>query len=170
MKKLKDIFTPALILTIICVVLTIALATTNLLTKDIILEGEQKAEQEALSRCIKADSFKKLKTDETDGTVIYQAIKDKKVIGYAFSIKENGYGGDVSVIVGVIDSKVTAVEITDVANETPGLGQNVTKPNFTNKFKGVKSADEVDSLTGATITSSAVKRAVDKALELYSKL
>lgn len=168
--KIFDILKPALILTIICVVLTAALAATNLFTKDIIAKGAYEKEQAALSHCIEADSFKKLDNLSKANTVVYEATKDQKIIGYAFSIKKNGYGGDVSVIVGVIDGKVSAIEITDVSNETPGLGQNAKNEKFTNQFKGIQNADEVVAMTGATITSNAVKSAVADALTLYNNI
>lgn len=170
MKKFKDIIIPALILTAICVVLTVALAATNLFTKDIIAKGAQKAEQEALAHCITADSFEKMDADYGDGSVSYKAVKGGEIIGYAFSVKSNGYGGDISVIIGVIDGKVSAIEITDVSNETPGLGQNAKNESFKALFKGVQKADSVKPMTGATITSNAVKTAVNRALELYNEI
>ena len=167
--KIFDIIKPALILTIICVVLTAALAATNLFTKDIIAKGAEAKEQLALNNCIDADSFKKVENSNTNA-VVYEAVKDSKTVGYAFSVKKSGYGGDVSVIVGIIDGKVSAIEITDVSNETPGLGQNAKNDSFKDKFKGIQNADEVAAMTGATITSNAVKSAVSEALTLYNEL
>ncbi len=170
MKKFKDIILPALILTIICVVLTTALAVTNQYTKDIIAQSAAKAEQDALASCIEADNFEKMDADYGDGSKVFKAIKDEKTVGYAFSVKANGYGGNISVIVGVIDGSVSSIEITDVSNETPGLGQNAKNDSFKSKFNGVKSGDDVDAMTGATITSNAVKTAVNRALELYNEI
>ena len=165
--KIFDILKPALILTLICVVLTAALAATNLLTKDSIAKIAYEKEQAALSHCIEADSFEKIENPTTDA-VIFKAVKDNKVIGYAFSVKKGGYGGDVSVIVGVVDGKVSAIEITDLSNETPGLGQNAKNEKFTNQFKDIQNVNEVTAMTGATITSNAVKQAVAEALNLYN--
>lgn len=167
--KIFDIIKPALILTIICVVLTAALAATNLFTKDIIAKGAEAKEQIALSNCIEADSFKKVENSNTTA-VIYEATKEDKIVGYAFSVKKSGYGGDVSVIVGIIDGKVSAIEITDVSNETPGLGQNAKNDSFKDKFKGIQNADDVAAMTGATITSNAIKSAVSEALEIYNNM
>ena len=167
--KIFDILKPALILTVICVLLTAALATTNLFTKDIIAAGAVAKEQAALNNCIEADSFKKIENQNTDATV-YEAYKDEKIVGYAFSVKKNGYGGNVSVIIGIVDGKVSAIEITDVSNETPGLGQNAKNDTFKDQFKGIQSSDEVSAMTGATITSNAVKSAVAEALEIYNKM
>ena len=140
-----------------------------MLTKDIIASSIVAKEQQALKTCIEADSFKQIENTETEAT-IYEAIKNDKVVGHAFSVKKNGYGGDVSVIIGIIDGKVSAIEITDVANETPGLGQNAKNDSFKDKFKGIQNTDEVSAMTGATITSNAVKNAVNEALTLYNIL
>ena len=45
-----------------------------------------------------------------------------------------------------------------------------TRKYFKNQFKGVQSSDEVSAMTGATITSNAVKDAVAEALEIYNKM
>ena len=99
-------------------------------------------------------------------------------MGHIFTTSANGYGGAVKVMTGIgTDGKVIAIEVLDAADETPGLGQNAMKPSFWERFKGksgqvkvVKSGageDEVQALTGATITSNAVKDAVNKALTAH---
>ncbi len=171
MKQFFDILKPAIILCVICGFLTAALATTNMFTKDIIDKKAEITTQEALHSCIEADSFEEVDLDDESNSVIaYKAIKDNKLTGYAFSVKTTGYGGDISTIVGIKGGKVTTIEITDVSNETPGLGQNAKNSAFTDKFKGISSAEEVVPMTGATITSNAVKTAVDKAFDAYYKL
>ena len=79
-----------------------------------------------------------------------------------------------------MSGKVTAVEITDVSNETPGLGQNADKADFTNRFKDKSSElsvvksdpneNEVQAVTGATITSNAVTKSVNLAFELFAEI
>ena len=111
----------------------------------------------------------------------FRAQNGDETVGYAFTLSANGYGGAVKCVVGVEKGgKITAVEITDVSNETPGLGQNATKTSFTDQFKGksaelsvVKSGakeNEVQAVTGATITSRAVTKSVNLALELYKQI
>ena len=72
------------------------------------------------------------------------------------------------------------IRILDVSNETPGLGQNTANKSFTSQFKGksfgitvVKgSADskknEINAVTGATISSKAVTKAVNKAIDIIT--
>ena len=60
-------------------------------------------------------------------------------------------------------------------NETPGLGDNASKPKFSNQFIGKKAEDlevvkvptdkNIQALTGATITSRAVTKGIREAVE-----
>jgi electron transport complex protein RnfG len=80
------------------------------------------------------------------------------------------------------DGTVAGVAILDVSGETPGLGQNAAKESFFSQYIGLKKGvsvlkngakaenNEVDAVTGATITSTAVTRAVNKALGDFEKV
>ena len=110
--------------------------------------------------------------------------KDGKIIGYIFKTSAKGYGGEISVMTAVKpDASVAAVEILDASSETPGLGQNVTKKDFYGEYKDkshgivvVKGGNadttknEIDAVTGATISSKAVTTAVNQALEYANKI
>lgn len=73
-----------------------------------------------------------------------------------------GFGGDVTVSVTVDGSAVTAVSITG-EKETPALGGAAIEGYLTS-LVGVSDADSVDTTAGATVTSTAVKEALGKAL------
>ena len=98
-------------------------------------------------------------------------------IGYvaSFTAKE-GYGGDISLSMGVAaDGTITGLEVLS-ASETAGLGANCTTDAFKSQFAGInserveytkmgKSADnEIDALSGATITTKAITKAVNSLL------
>lgn len=99
------------------------------------------------------------------------------VIGHIFSAtSKDGYGGSIKISVGVTnEGTITGLGYIEIA-ETPGLGMNATEPKFKDQFKGkttdafvVKkggaSADnEIDAISGATITSEAVTNAVNAIL------
>ena len=66
-------------------------------------------------------------------------------------------------------------------NETPGLGDNASKPKFRDQFKGKKidslevtkehsDTKHIQAMTGATISSRAVTRGVKEAVEKAAKL
>lgn len=99
------------------------------------------------------------------------------VIGHIVTgLSKDGYGGNIRVSVGVTnEGEITGIGFIEI-NETAGLGMNATKPDFKDQFKGktaesltlVKGKgtgeDEVDSLSGATVTSQAITNAVNGVL------
>mgnify|MGYP004554097749 CR=1 FL=1 len=92
----KDILKPALILFVICLVVTALLAGTNLLTKDKIAEQSAlEAEQSRKVVLSDADSF-----EEADGYYIGKA--NNETVGYVFQTEAKGYGGAVKVMTGII--------------------------------------------------------------------
>ncbi len=180
MSKWKEIGKPTLVLAVICLVVSAALALTNSVTEEPIAALEERTRDEAMRRVLPADGY-------TTGTVTlngeeyayYKAEKDGGTAGYIFTLEENGYGGAVSVMTGVgADGKILAVEILDATSETVGLGQNAAKPSFTEQFAGKSKPltvgkpgeGDIVAVTGATITSKAVTRAVNLSLELFGKI
>lgn len=97
--------------------------------------------------------------------------------GYIVKGSAAGYGGSVIVVVGVdTDLKVTGISFPETLPETAGLGQKATEPAFYEQFagKGTKLSvkkgggageDEIDAISGATITSTAVTNTVNAATE-----
>lgn len=183
--KLKDILVPTVTLFVICLIVSALLAGTNALTKEPIAQNELKKSQEAMqSVCPDAVSFEGEKGLEIEA---YKALNESgEVIGYAIPVSSKGYGGDVAVMVGIssVDGgMVTGVEVLS-HSETPGLGANATNESFRNQFKDnpslhgfsvVKDGSggtegKIDAITGATITSNAVKNAVNEALNIYMSL
>jgi len=119
-------------------------------------------------------------------TVIFPDIKDYKykdeyyeiysgdeIIGYAFVAKGQGYGGEISILVG-INPEFTIKKVTIITNtETPGLGTKISENYFTDQFEGLlpddislsKEGGKIDAITGATISSRAVVDAIKDELE-----
>ncbi len=168
MKNFKLIIKPALILAAICLTLTAILALTNNITSPLIAQKNKQTENAALKEVINADDFTEIKNE--DNMVSFKAQKQGKTVGYCYKVTVNGYGGEVTAIIGIADKKITSVVMTDVSNETPGLGQTVTKDSFLSQFKNKQNLNDVSTITGATITSTAVKSAVNKALTEYEKV
>ena len=79
-----------------------------------------------------------------------------------YEASAQGFGGTITVKVTVDEEAITAIEI-DGSGETPALGGAAIE-QFTEAYVGKADADAVDSVTGATITSEAVKTAVASAL------
>lgn len=99
------------------------------------------------------------------------------VIGHVFTAYSNdSYSGPIQLSVGVgLDGTISGVELLEIS-DTPGLGLKAAEPEFKGQYAGknaqaltvVKSGsagdDEINSISGATITSSAVTNAVNAAL------
>ena len=177
----NDIIKPVAVLLAICIIIPLALSLTNRITKDKIAELDEKNSRETMASLIKADSFTEEEFKDGENDFTYNlALKDGEIVGYIFKTAEKGYGGDVSVMTAVnVDGTVKSVAILDVSNETPGLGQNAAKESFYTQYEGKTSGisllkngadsakNEVNAVTGATITSTAVNKAVNQALEQF---
>lgn len=100
-----------------------------------------------------------------------------QTMGYVVnSTSKDGYGGNVSISVGIqSDGTVLGIAFLSLS-ETAGLGMNAQNPEFKDQFQG-KNAEsltvtksgsagdaEIDAMSGATITSNAVTNAVNAAL------
>lgn len=82
---------------------------------------------------------------------------------------KDGYGGDITLMVGFKKDKKTVISYKVLAaSETPGLGMKLKTPEFAGQFTGKdgrslkvkKDGGEIEAITSATITSRAVCRAI----------
>ena len=179
-KNREDIIKPVGVLLAICIIIPLALSVTNKVTAKKIAELENENSKMNMQSLVSADDFEKC----SDGGIeYYTAIKGGETAAYIFTESAKGYGGDVSVMTAVKpDGTVAGVAILDVSGETPGLGQNAAKESFYSQYAGLKKGvsllkngakaenNEVDAVTGATITSTAVTRAVNAALDDFEKV
>ena len=179
-KNREDIIKPVGVLLAICIIIPLALSVTNKVTAKKIAELENEYSKKNMQSLVSADDFEKC----SDGGIeYYTAIKGGDTAAYIFTESAKGYGGDVSVMTAVKpDGTVAGVAILDVSGETPGLGQNAAKESFYSQYAGLKKGvsllkngakaenNEVDAVTGATITSTAVTRAVNAALDDFEKV
>ena len=179
-KNSEDIIKPVGVLLAICFIIPLALSVTNKVTAKKIAELENENSKKNMQSLVSADDFEKC----SDGGIeYYTAIKGGDTAAYIFTESAKGYGGDVSVMTAVKpDGTIAGVAILDVSGETPGLGQNAAKESFYSQYAGLKKGvsllkngakaenNEVDAVTGATITSTAVTRAVNAALDDFEKV
>lgn len=179
-KNREDIIKPVGVLLAICIIIPLALSVTNKVSAKKIAELENENSKKNMQSLVSADDFEKC----SDGGIeYYTAIKGGDTAAYIFTESAKGYGGDVSVMTAVKpDGTVAGVAILDVSGETPGLGQNAAKESFYSQYAGLKKGvsllkngakaenNEVDAVTGATITSTAVTRAVNAALDDFEKV
>ena len=104
--------------------------------------------------------------------------------GYVIKVSGKGYGGAVTIALGITnEGEILGIQILDASNETPGLGQNSTKEDWNSQYVGMTSDKTlsvvkdgsgsqdngtINSISGATITSNAVTRAVNVALKFVA--
>lgn len=165
----KNIIKPVLVLTCICLVVSVLLAYVNSVTAPIISEAEQKAAQEAMAEVLsEADAFEKIAFDNLPERVdeVYRAENGS---GYVFMMTTKGYGGDMKLICGIKDDGTIEACKTLSHSETSGLGSKTAEDPYRNQYCG-KTADtlsEVDAISGATISSTAYMNAVKDAVTAF---
>ncbi len=106
--------------------------------------------------------------------------KDGRLIGTIVVVtNKNGYGGDIQLAVGIslAENKITGISFLTL-NETVGLGMKANEAEFKEQFKdapfgeisytktGSDSANVIDAISGATITTSAVTDGVNSAVAI----
>ena len=170
----KDIIRGILVLIIITALAGYLLAFTYEKTKPAI-EKQQKEEGNRIDREIFPEgvNFVEIKENGVNYSTVLDA--EGKEIGKSFTIISYGYGGEIKIKVGVDENlKIKGVKILQ-HNETPGLGAKITDEKFLSQFKEKgynqiylkkdNPEGEIDSITGATISSRAVTDGIRKLFE-----
>ena len=157
---------------IITAVAALVLALVNAVTANTIAEHAAAQRQAAMvSVAPGADVFSELYSEDNTIDGITGAYNGTSFVGYCVEVSPNGFGGPISLMVGVdAGGSVTGVVILD-HSETAGLGARADSPDFLNQYIDksgtitVNTGDNaIDALTGATITSKAVTSGVNTAL------
>ena len=145
------------------------LAVVNAVTEEPIARNERLKADGSRIAVIGDYDFEALQTDTTGYDAIqsvYAALDDDgQTVGYVYELSSRGYGGDVVLSVGIRDGAVSGVSVASHA-ETKGLGTADEAP-FLQSFVGLTPADAaqgVDAMSGATVSSNAVRGAVSQAL------
>ncbi len=186
---MKDILRLIVVLTSLCIVSAIALAKIYDLTKGPIAHQKRLEVLRAIKTVlppydnepdrdmVTLPIGKDKRGEEVQG-VFYRGRKSDRLIGLAFKVTSpEGYGGDIEVMVGVLpNGTVYGVEVLSHL-ETPGLGAKIREAKFKDRFKNrnlsntkwavKKDAGDIDGITGATISSRAVTKAIKEGLEFY---
>ncbi len=94
-------------------------------------------------------------------------IKTFEVSSPGYASAEGGKNNIIEVKINMDDKTVESVAVIE-ANDTPQLGTRIEEESFLEKFKGISADDEtasVDAISGATISTISVTKAVGIALE-----
>ncbi|MCL2873821.1 MAG: FMN-binding protein [Defluviitaleaceae bacterium] len=180
---MKFVLKPAIVLFIVASATVILLTFVHSATLEpIAAQARRMREIAAIEVLPFASMIEEVELDDFDGiTNVFVGLNDGLVIGYAIEAYQLGYSGRIDIMVGI---SVESEQITGIRilrhTETPGLGSLVTREVFYGQFyeaplmplrvvrSGADGADEINSITGATITAVAVTEAVNRAIEWYS--
>lgn len=193
----NTIIKDTMILTLITLIAGGVLGLVYEITKDPIAKQQELAKQEAYKAVFEdADTFEVCVEAEDAELAAYLAgegfeaqtvneimeAKDAsgETLGYAINLTTSeGYGGDITFSMGVqADGTLNGISILTIS-ETAGLGMNATKDEFKGQFKekqadafevtktGASKENEINAISGATITSNAVTQGVNCGLRAF---
>ena len=178
MSNWDKIFKPIVVLCVICIVITGALAATNSATAPIIAEAKAAAEKAARSELLpEADDFREVPNVAVDNvTAVFEATNGA---GYVITSTSKGYGGTMTVMVAYTpEGTIKQIKVTE-QGETQGIGSKVAgTPSYWERYQGQPAAElkinkdggAIDAENGATISSRALAKAVSSANEAYNAI
>ena len=188
----KQIVHDALVLTAFTLVIGVILGAVYGITKAPIDKANDEAKKEAYQAVFAdADNFnqKDFDADEADKMVSDAGYDDTindveeavdasgNVLGYVITVTaKDGSQGSITFSVGIQnDGTVNGYSITDIS-ETPGLGMKAKDEEFYSQFENKKvdsftvvkqtpsSDDQIEAITGSTITSKAMANGCNAAI------
>ncbi len=179
----------ALILFAITVVAGLLLGVVYDVTKEPIAQQKEKAKQEACADVFAAaaafetvtDAQGAAMSDAVNGVdideVMYAMDGDGNLAGYVITVTDHeGYGGDIQFSMGVtLDGTLNGISILSIS-ETAGLGMKAAESSFYGQYEnkkaeqfsytkqGAANENEIDAISGATITTNAIVNGVNAGL------
>nr|WP_297181057.1 RnfABCDGE type electron transport complex subunit G [uncultured Agathobaculum sp.] len=190
-KKGGGILMLVVVLGLITFVCALLLGVINGITKDKIEQNAIETRNAAMSVILpEADSFADVEVsadwtapaDKNQPVIsgVYEAQAGGQTIGYCVEVNPKGFGGALTLIVGInADGTVAGAQVT-AHGETPGLGAKAqSDANWIGQYAGqpadgslavTKDGGTINSITGATITSRAVTLGVNTAANCVASL
>lgn len=167
MKKKDSQFKMLAVLTGVCLISAALLGFIHMKTSRRIMFNREKMIKDAILTVLPGTGdYKKISTEP----VIFEGYNASGVTGYAVLSKGMGFQGSLVLMVGVETGmdRILGVAVLESV-ETPGLGDKIKAESFLSQFKGISLPEdgtvEVDTITGATISSKAVEKIINRAIE-----
>jgi len=172
-----------LCLTVVCLVCSAILALVYAVTADPIKAAEQKALVESISQVLPdGGSLSDVATAEFEGQKYDYYVSTTDGVPAAYAVKSTtiGFGGPLTLMVGVLpDGSVYNTSVLS-HTETPGLGAKCsTDAKFMSQWQGLgadkvikvtKDGGDIDAITASTITSRAYALAVSNAVAFVKSI
>lgn len=186
-------FKPVIFMIVITIFFTGILALIHEVTADQVLLNSEVKMEKALLYVLDISTKNKsdieinelfnshIKTISNDQETYYEGYKNDSLVGYVFPLEGDALWGHLEGLIGVDADYSNIIGIEFVShNETPGLGGRIDELEFKEQFRDIAIDDtsaqdyivfkpnpggQVDSITGATLTSNSVKNILNKALD-----
>lgn len=154
-------------------------------TADAIRMAQEKEKAQALMGVMPdAESFRPLALASGSDPAILgveEGLKGDETVGHCVTVTSKGYGGAIEIVVGLTrKGNIRAIRILK-QSETPGLGAKSVEPFFSGQFENrerlpltvvkqpASAPEEIQAISGATITSSAVVAGVNAAADYWKR-
>lgn len=164
---------PIIVLVLIGTIVTAALAVTNSVTAPIIAEQQTKAADAAKQVVLPSGSgFSTLDSLEGLPDAVTSVDVAGNGAGYVITTETKGFGGVIQAMYGIDANGVITGSKVVKADESPGIGAVVTEDGseFQAQLVGMSDTANIQARSGATVTSNAMKTAVQAALDAYTIL
>ena len=173
-----DIVKLALRLFIFALVASVLLAVTNEVTKGPIEQQKLASKMAALNTVLPGCEYEQIEyegisDDSALDEIFIGKNADGSIKGYALTANPQGYGGEIPITLGVSEGGYVTQVYVGSLQETQGLGSRVGDDAFKEQFIAIAAdpdtlRNDVDTIAGATISSSAFVNAVQEMLT-YTK-
>jgi electron transport complex protein RnfG len=180
---MKHIIKPAFSLLLIAAISTAALALVRNYTLEPI-ENQRRTTQERVKKAILAEAagFEEIPAPQTGSIVrIYKASNENGQVGFVLELAPTGYSGAINMMVGIAtpENKLSGMRVMK-HTETPGLGALATLESFYRQYdnrdlvplrvvRASAGTNEIEAITGATITTRAITNAVNEAIVWFNQ-
>ena len=172
MKNTQEIRKSIVVLVVICLLTSAALAVVNHFTAPVSAANAAAREQQArLDAVPETASFEPIDLALPDGVVgAYTALDASGTpLSYLFTVEGKGFGGTIQVLCVIgSDGLIRTCRTMDVSSETTTLGGQTASESYTGQYTGQDaSLSGVSAISGATITSTAYRGCVETAFEAF---
>lgn len=167
---------PVVVLVAICMLAGALLGVVHYVTDPVAQANADRKAQETYAQLVpQAASFEPVDCTVEGCTAALEA-RDASgaVIAHVIVAQSKGYGGQVPIAV-AFGTDGTVISITTMANdETPGLGTKIANDSYIGQYVGLAAesitADDIDLISGATISSKAALSAFNIAVTAYEEV
>lgn len=162
---MKKIIQLAIFLGVICVIASGALFYANSITAPIIAANTKSNTDKLLKELIEADEFVAKEIKEGSLKTVYTAKVKGKAVASVYEVNVFGFQSEIKALFGIdTNGKFIGLKIIEQA-ETPGYGTQITtNKKYLKQFTTNGVDDEIDTITGSTVTTAALKGALDEAV------